>query len=144
MIPHVQNGKFIRLEVEQSTESVSTTKVEGQSDLITNKRSIVTQILAEDGEIIVLGGLIRDSIQESQSKVPFLGDIPIIGWLFRSTSEQHVKQNLIVLLKPSVILNKETNQEILRRKYDGIYDVDLSEEIGSDGIDKKLSRLFDR
>lgn len=144
VIPHVQNGKFIRLEVEQSTESVSTTKVEGQSDLITNKRSIVTQILAEDGEIIVLGGLIRDSIQESQSKVPFLGDIPIIGWLFRSTSEQHVKQNLIVLLKPSVILNKETNQEILRRKYDGIYDVDLSEEIGKDGIDKKLSRLFDR
>ena len=140
----MQNGKFIRLEVEQSTESVSTTKVEGQSDLITNKRSIVTQILAEDGEIIVLGGLIRDSIQESQSKVPFLGDIPIIGWLFRSTSEQHVKQNLIVLLKPSVILNKETNQEILRRKYDGIYDVDLSEEIGKDGIDKKLSRLFDR
>ena len=144
MIPHVQNGKFIRLEVEQSTESVSTTKVEGQSDLITNKRSIVTQILAEDGEIIVLGGLIRDSVQESQSKVPFLGDIPIIGWLFRSTSEQHVKQNLIVLLKPSIILDKETNQEILRRKYDGIYDVDLSEEIGKDGIDEKLNRLFNR
>lgn len=142
VIPHVQDGKFIRLEVEQSTESVSTTKVEGQADLITNKREIKTQILAEDGEIIVLGGLIRDAVEESESKVPFLGDIPILGWLFRSSSESHVKQNLIVLLKSTVILNKETNQEILRRKYDGVYEVDLSAEIGNDGIDKKLESLF--
>ena len=103
----------------------------------------MTQILAEDGEIIVLGGLIRDSIQESQSKVPFLGDIPILGWLFRSSSEVHVKQNLIVLLKSTVILDKESNKDILRRKYDGIYDVDLSKHIGDEGVDEKLRMLFD-
>ena len=143
VIPHVQDGKFIRLEVEQSTESVSTTTVEGQSDLITNKREIKTQILAEDGEIIMLGGLIRDAVEQSESKVPFLGDIPILGWLFRSSSEVHVKQNLIVLLKSSVILSKETNQEVLRRKYDGIYDVDLSRHIGDEAIDDKLQSLFD-
>lgn len=144
VIPHIQDGKFIRLEVEQSTESVSTTTVEGQADLITNKREIKTQILAEDGEIIMLGGLIRDAVEETESKVPFLGDIPLIGWLFRSSSQEHVKQNLIVLLKPSVILSKETNKEILRRKYDGVYDVDLSEHIGDEEIDKKLHLLFDR
>lgn len=143
VIPHVQDGRFIRLEVEQSTESVSTTTVEGQSDLITNKREIKTQILAEDGEIIMLGGLIRDAVEQSESKVPFLGDIPILGWLFRSSSEVHVKQNLIVLLKSSVILSKETNQEVLRRKYDGIYDVDLSRHIGDEAIDDKLQSLFD-
>ena len=143
VIPHVQNGKFIRLEVEQSTESVSTTTVEGQADLITNKREIKTQILAEDGEIIMLGGLIRDAVEQSESKVPFLGDIPILGWLFRSSSEVHVKQNLIVLLKSTVILDKESNKDILRRKYDGIYDVDLSKHIGDEGVDEKLRMLFD-
>lgn len=142
VIPHVQDGKFVRLEVEQSTESVETTAVEGQADLITNKRSIKTQILAEDGEIVMLGGLIRDAVQESQSKVPFLGDIPIIGWLFRSSGEIHVKQNLIVFLKPTVVLNKEENSAILRRKYDGIYEVDLSERIGEDGIDRRLQMIF--
>jgi len=142
--PHVQDGKFVRLAVEQSTESVSTTAIEGQSDLITNKRSIQTQILAENGEIIMLGGLIRDAVQESESKIPFLGDIPIIGWLFRSTSESHVKQNLIVFIKPTVVLDKTTNQKILRRKYDGIYDIDISEVMGDDGIDKKLEKLFER
>jgi general secretion pathway protein D len=144
VIPHVQDGKFIRLEVEQSTESVATTAVEGQSDLITNKRSIKTQILAEDGEVIMLGGLIRDAVQETESKVPFLGDIPILGWLFRSSSKSHVKQNLIVFLKSTVVLTKEDNREILRRKYDGIYDVDLSEMIGVEGIDKRLEMMFER
>jgi general secretion pathway protein D len=143
VIPHVQDGKFIRLEVEQSTESVETTAVEGQSDLITNKRSIKTQILAEDGEVIMLGGLIRDAVQETQSKVPFLGDIPILGWLFRSSSETHVKQNLIVFIKSTVVLSKEVNRDILRRKYDGIYDVDLSELIGTDGIDARLNMMFE-
>jgi general secretion pathway protein D len=142
VVPHVQDGKFVRLEVEQSTESVEDTVVEGQADLITNKRSIKTQVLAENGEIIMLGGLIREAVQESQSKVPFLGDIPIIGWLFRSSSESHVKQNLIVFLKTTVVLSKEDSQDILRRKYDGIYDVDLSDKIGVDGIDEKIQSIF--
>ena len=143
VVPHVQDGKFVRLEVEQSTESVEDTVVEGQADLITNKRSIKTQVLAENGEIIMLGGLIREAVQESQSKVPFLGDIPIIGWLFRSSSESRVKQNLIVFLKTTVVLSKEDSRDILRRKYDGIYEVDLSDRIGVDGIDEKLQRIFD-
>ena len=142
VVPHVQDGTFIRLEVEQSTESVEATAVEGQADLITNKRSIKTQVLAENGEIVMLGGLIRDAVQESQSKVPFLGDIPIIGWLFRSSSESHVKQNLIVFLKTTVVLSKEDSREILRRKYDGIYEIDLSDQIGAEGIDAKLQSIF--
>ena len=142
VVPHVQAGKFIRLEIEQSTETVESTAVEGQADLITNKRSINTQVLAEDGEIIMLGGLIREVMQERQSKVPLLGDIPFLGWLFRSSSESHVKQNLIVFIKTTIILSKEDNQEILRRKYDGIYEIDLSEEIGVEGIDAKLEAIF--
>ena len=142
VIPHIHDGKYIRLEVEQSTESVQTKPVEGQADLITNKRSIKTQILAEDKEIIVLGGLINDAVEETQSKIPFLGDIPLIGWLFRSTSETKVKQNLMVFIKPSIVLNKEDSADIARRKYDGIYEVDLSDKLGVDGIDKQLQKLF--
>jgi general secretion pathway protein D len=142
VVPHVQAGKFIRLEIEQSTESVKPKSVEGQSDLITDKRSIKTQVLAEDGEIIMLGGLMRDVVQETQSKVPLLGDIPFLGWLFRSSSESHVKQNLIVFIKTTIVLSKEDNQDILRRKYDGIYDIDLHEEIGIEAIDAKLESIF--
>ena len=144
VIPHVQDGKFIRLEVEQSTESVEDTVVEGQADLITNKRSIKTQVLAENGEIVMLGGLIRDAVQESQSKVPFLGDIPILGWLFRSSSESHVKQNLIVFIKTTIVLDKQDSLDIIRRKYDGIYEIDLSAEIGAEGIDAKLNSIFEQ
>ncbi len=142
VIPHVQDGKFIRLEIDQSTESVKQKSVEGQSDLITDKRSIKTQVLAEDGEIIMLGGLIREVVEETQSKVPLLGDIPFLGWLFRSSKDTHVKQNLIVFIKTTVVLSKEDSQEILRRKYDGIYEIDLSDEIGNDGIDAKLESIF--
>jgi general secretion pathway protein D len=142
VIPHVQDGKFIRLEIDQSTETVEDTVLEGQSDLITNKRSINTQVLAEDGEIIMLGGLIREVVQETKSKVPLLGDIPFLGWLFRSSSESHVKQNLIVFIKTTIVLSKEDNQDILRRKYDGIYEIDLHEEIGIDAIDSKLESIF--
>ena len=142
VVPHVQDGKFIRLEIQQSTETVEETPVNGQSDLITNKRSINTQVLAENGEIIMLGGLIKDNVREVKSKVPLLGDIPFLGWLFRSSTEVHEKQNLIVFIKTTIVLSKEDNQDILRRKYDGIYEIDLSEEIGVEGIDAKIESIF--
>jgi len=81
-------------------------------------------------------------MQERQSKVPLLGDIPFLGWLFRSSSESHVKQNLIVFIKTTIVLSKEDSQDILRRKYDGIYEIDLSEEIGVEGIDAKIESIF--
>ncbi|MEC9255747.1 MAG: type II secretion system secretin GspD, partial [Pseudomonadota bacterium] len=80
VIPHIHDGEAIRLEVEATAESVSNTTVAGSADLITNKRSIKTMILSDDGETIVLGGLIRDDVREVVSKVPLLGDIPLLGW----------------------------------------------------------------
>jgi general secretion pathway protein D len=72
-------------------------------DLVTNKRSIKSTILADDGQVIVLGGLIQDDVTQSISKVPLLGDIPLIGGLFRSTRDSHVKRNLMVFLRPTVV-----------------------------------------
>ncbi|MEC8442751.1 MAG: type II secretion system secretin GspD, partial [Pseudomonadota bacterium] len=95
VIPHIHDGEAIRLEVEATAESVSNTTVAGSADLITNKRSIKTMILSDNGETIVLGGLIRDDVREVVSKVPLLGDIPLLGWLFRSKSVNQVKSNLM-------------------------------------------------
>jgi general secretion pathway protein D len=87
------------------------------SDLITNKRSIETTVLVEDGETIVLGGLIDDDIQESIKKVPVLGDIPLLGRLFRSTSISRTKRNLMVFLRPTIVRSSEDVRSISNRKY---------------------------
>ncbi len=70
---------------------------------MTNKRSIKSTVLADDGQVIVLGGLIQDDLQRSDSRVPLLGDIPGVGRLFRSSRETRVKRNLMVFLRPSIV-----------------------------------------
>lgn len=117
--PHLNEGRTLRLEVEQEISSIApTTTLSSQAvDLVTNKRSIKTTILAEDGQVIVLGGLIQDDVVTSDSKVPLLGDIPIIGRLFRSTRDQHVKRNLMVFLRPSLVRDGAGLAALSDKKY---------------------------
>ena len=96
----------------------------GSADRITNKRSIDTTILVSDGETIVLGGLIQDDVQESVSKVPLLGDIPLLGVLFRSTQITKTKRNLLVFLRPKIIRDGNRLKAIANAKYQGIYQVE--------------------
>lgn len=98
VIPHINDGATLRLEIDQEISSLAptATTAAGASDLITNKRSIKSTVLAEDGQIVVLGGLIQDDVTQSVSKVPLLGDIPWLGGLFRSTKDVHTKRNLMV------------------------------------------------
>jgi len=142
VIPHIHDGEAIRLEVEATAESVSNTTVAGSADLITNKRSIKTMILSDDGETIVLGGLIRDDVREVVSKVPLLGDIPLLGWLFRSKSVNQVKSNLMVFLRPTIVGDGGKAKELTREKFNGIWEFTLSEELGIDETDMQLKRLF--
>src|SRR5690606_5596933 len=95
--PHINEGATLRLEIEQEISSIapSATLTARAVDLITNKRAIKSTILAEDGQVVVLGGLIQDDVTRSESKVPLLGDIPLLGRLFRSTKDTHIKRNLI-------------------------------------------------
>lgn len=95
----------ITLEVEQKVESISPSKGDA-ADIITNKRELKTKAIVNDGQILVLGGLIRDESQETESKVPFLGDIPVIGWLFKGTNKSLVKKNLMILIHPKIIRDK--------------------------------------
>lgn len=102
--PHVNAGDSVHLEIENEISSISESST-ASADLITNKRKIKTNIIANDGQVIVLGGLIEDTTRESISKVPFLGSIPGIGKLFSSKRSTKVKQNLMVFIHPTILKN---------------------------------------
>lgn len=140
--PHIHNGEAIRLEVEATAESVSQTTIDGSADLITNKRSIKTMILSENEETIVLGGLIRDDIREVESKVPLLGDIPLLGWLFKSKSVTQVKSNLMVFLRPTIVNNTGVARKLTEDKYNGIWEFSLSDQLGRENVDTQMEKLF--
>ena len=115
--PQVNEGSAVQLIIEQETSSVSgNTGV----DISINKREISTTVMAESGGTVVLGGLIDEDIQESVQKVPLLGDIPIIGHLFKSTSNSVRKRNLMVFLRATIIRDASLMNEISEGKYNYI------------------------
>lgn len=122
--PTISADGLVRLVVEQTTESVADS-IEDASDIVTNKREIKTTVLADDGETIVLGGLTRDDYQVNRSKVPFLGDIPYLGRLFSSESERRVKRNLLVFLRPKIMLGKTEAVEATSEKFNKLWKVNL-------------------
>lgn len=140
--PHIHEGSSLRLEVEASAESVATTSVQGQADLITNKRSIKTMILAADQETIVLGGLISDDITEAEDKVPLLGDIPLLGWLFKSKRTEHIKRNLMIFLRPTIVLDKVKANSLTHDKFNGIWSFEMSDDFEVDDTGTKINNLF--
>lgn len=126
VIPHIHDGDAVRLEVEQEVSSVESGAQVGDqsfSDIVTNKRTIRTTILADDGQTIVLGGLIQDDIQETGRKVPFLGDLPLAGRLFRSTSSERTKRNLLVFLRPTILRTPDDVAGVSERKYRSVWEV---------------------
>lgn len=139
--PHIHDGQAIRLEVEATAESVASTTVAGSADLITNKRSIKTMILTGNEETVVLGGLIRDDVREIESKVPLLGDIPLLGWFFKAKSTQQTKSNLMVFLRPTIVDKGEVTKKITQEKFNGIWEFTLSDKMG-EVADKPVTDLF--
>ena len=115
--PQINEGNAVKMYINQEVSSIFGPLGEMSTDLITNKRNIKTTVLVEDGETIVLGGLIDDNVQESVKKVPFLGDIPLLGRLFKTTSITRTKRNLMVFLRPTIVRNSEDVRAISNRKY---------------------------
>lgn len=114
--PRVNNNASVTLEIEQKVENVL--PVTGQAaDIVTSKREIRTKVLIDDGAILVLGGLIEDKVTEVNQKVPLLGDIPGLGRLFRNSSKEVAKTNLMVFLRPRILSSQVAGYEETRRRY---------------------------
>ena len=130
--PQINEGDNIKMEIEQEVSDVSNTSVTGATDITTNTRAIKTTVLVEDGQTLVLGGLIDDQVNETHDKIPFLGDIPLLGSLFRFRTSSNSKRNLMVFLHPTILRDPETADFYSRAKYDdfrtaqlGIFDGNL-------------------
>lgn len=116
--PHINDGDAVVLDISQEVSSLSGLSVsQDASDIITNERKIQTKVLAIDGRVVVLGGLIKDDVQDAQQKIPLLGDIPFVGRLFRSDAEKVTKQNLMVFIRATIIRDNEQLAGASAEKY---------------------------
>lgn len=115
--PQISEGNVIRLEIDQEVSSVDSIAAIGlTTDFVINTREISTTVLADDGEIIVLGGLLQDDEQISAEKIPYLGDIPVVGNLFKSEGRTRAKTNLMVFLRPTIIRTAEDARPLTQRR----------------------------
>ncbi len=113
--PQINEGDAIQLTIEQEISSIS--QDARASDIITNKRIINTTVLIDDGGTITLGGLINDDIVDTTSKVPVLGDIPLLGKLFSSTTSTRKKRTLMIFIRPTIIRSQQVATDLSRQKY---------------------------
>lgn len=127
--PHINEGNAVVLDISQEVSSLSNTSAVLQaSDLITNERILRTKVLAADKRTVVLGGLIKDDVQDGSQKVPLLGDIPLLGRLFRTDATSVVKTNLLIFIRPTIIRDDQQLHGATAEKYRFIRDQQLERQ----------------
>ena len=132
--PQINEGNSVILEIKQEVSGV-VGPLTGTVDLITNKRSIETTVLVDNNQMIVLGGLNEDDLQESVSKVPLLGSIPVFGRLFSSSAESRVQRNLMVFLRPTILMDSADVTSLSGEKYNYINAEKIIESSNKDILD---------
>ncbi|MEM8695343.1 MAG: type II secretion system secretin GspD [Pseudomonadota bacterium] len=115
--PQINAGGAIRLDIRQEVSSVAGPVSDDFNELIINKREIDTTVTVNDGEIIALGGLLDDNERRTIQRIPILGDIPIIGELFRSRGRTRTKTNLMVFIRPTILSSAEDRRAVMERRY---------------------------
>jgi general secretion pathway protein D len=129
--PQITDEDTILLKIEQEASGIAAAAAQvSDTDLVTNKRTISTRVLVDDGGMIVLGGLIEDRLTESESRVPFLGRIPVIGALFRVRNTQKTKTNLMVFIRPRVLRTAEQAAFETNSKYNYLRDMQMNQNNG--------------
>ena len=126
--PQINEADSVALFIRREVSSIAGAQLPNSSDLITNKREIETTVLADNGEILVLGGLISEDVQESVNKVPLLGDLPIIGALFRSSAMSVQEKNLMIFLRPTILRDSITTKDLSQEKFNLIRAKQLLDE----------------
>ncbi len=136
--PQVSEGDYIRMDIYQEISAVKNDK--GQAvDLVTTKRSAKTSVVVKDKETIVIGGLIQDTEENNVEKVPLLGDIPGLGWLFKTTSKTRKKTNLMIMMTPRIVRDSTDINEISNRQR-GLFN-EAVKDMGPMDVKKELSSI---
>lgn len=115
--PRISADDTIRMDIFQEVSSISTTLSSGTDDFVTNQRQFTTNVLADDGEIIVIGGLIEQTDETVNSKVPIAGDIPVVGNLFKSEGTTYDRTNLMVFIRPTIVRDRDDARAVTARNY---------------------------
>ncbi len=118
--PQISQGGTVRLQIYEEVSSIDPSSVNNPAGLITKKRALESTVLVNDGQIVVIGGLIEDSVTDGQQKVPLLGDVPVLGGLFRYNTREHSKTNLMLFLRPVVLRNAQSADSIAGERYNYI------------------------
>ncbi len=129
--PQINEGNSLLLDISQEISNIAQS-VEGATDLITNQRIVETTVIVDDGQILVLGGLLEDVLRESEQRVPILGSIPFLGALFRAQTTDKVKTNLLVFIRPTILRDAATISTETNAKYNIIKDI--LDRTNEDGI----------
>ncbi len=116
--PQISEGGTIKLTIAQETSSVVQTTAANATGPVTNKRSLDSTVLADDGAIIALGGLVQDAFEGGDEKVPLLGDIPVVGGLFSYNSRKRSKTNLVIFLRPVILRDRDASRDLSADRYD--------------------------
>ncbi|OGP16418.1 MAG: type II secretion system protein GspD [Deltaproteobacteria bacterium GWC2_55_46] len=114
--PKISEGDFVKLDIYQEISAVSPSRTGGAADIITTKRSAQTSVVVKNNQTVVIGGLIQNRNTSNTTKVPLLGDIPLFGWLFKSTTDQRQKTNLLVFITPYIIEDFKGLEDLRDRK----------------------------
>lgn len=139
--PQINEGNVVTLQITQEISDVQGPVTSTSTDLITNKREITTTALVDDGQILVIGGLIDEELELRSDKVPFLGDVPGLGALFRSNSRESSRSNLMVFIRPTIIRDQQTAELATRKKLDYIRAREL---LRTGGPESNIDRVIDQ
>ena len=144
--PQINDGDSMVLNISQEISNIAQSAA-GAVDLITNQRIVETTVIVDDGEILVLGGLLEDVLRESDQKVPVLGSIPLVGNLFRARKTEKVKTNLMIFIRPTILRDAATTAIETNQKYNMMRDLQLGQQ-GTDiqlmpGVERTVLPPFD-
>lgn len=131
--PQISEGGTVRLQMYQEVSSVDKTS-SNPAGVTTNKRAVVSTVLVDDGQIVVIGGLMQDTVSDGEEKVPMLGDIPVLGGLFRYKTRSHQKTNLMIFLRPTLVRNSQRANVFTGERYDYIIGEQNKAKLAHDAI----------
>ena len=131
--PQINEGDTILMEISQEVSSLASSST-GASDIITNTRSIETNVLVNNGEVVILGGLIQDDLKETEQKIPLLGDIPVLGALFRYSKITKAKTNLMVFIHPVILRSKEEGDFSSEARFNQLRDLQKAARSEAGGL----------